>query len=266
MKRFLTVFLVSGFLTAGMIADLSAQTTTTTTSEATSATRRSSLFGASRIDLFSSNGRENDRSELKGKSVQTTDPMMDLLQTNSPSETLRNKDLSNMDIFLTTGAIQARLNLSDTPETGETEGALIIGDIATDVGTGTATAAIRQSGLYAPRLRFLQDTEELSAAQTPEAMTKQEEANRILAEKILGEITDKFELPNQTDISLEFRDSIAHIQGRVPSPIQRKQIEVYLRFEPGVYFVQNDLKVDPSMASALETGLPRPTTHIDPAP
>lgn len=260
MRRQLTIFLVCGFLTAGTFAELSAQTPDAATSE----TRRSSLFAGSRADFFGSEGgREADRSELKGRSLEGSSPMMDLVSSNKPSVALNDARANNMDIFLITGAIQGMLNLADpgTDTTGA-DSALIIGDIDTDLDT-TVISTVRVSGIYAPRLRFVPSAEDLAAAQTPEAVAKRKEANLARAEALQAELIDKFELPDSANMSLEFHDSIVLVRGRVPSQTLRKRVELYLGFEPEIYHVQNELTVDPTMPLRPETDPSRPVTHSD---
>ena len=265
MKHIFSILFVFGFLTVGMIAELSAQVPTV--EAVTSATRRSSLFGGTRAGMFRSDGsaRDAERIELKGKSLDTKDPLMDLTSAHKPSETLTARGRNNMDIFLITSPTMLEaLNLDNLTVTPEAEGELIVGEIDTDVTATAGTSAIRQ-GIYAPRLRYVPTPEELAAMQTPEAIAKMDEANQLRAKELRQEIIDKFELPDSANMSLEFLGSTVFVRGRVPSPIQRKQVEMYLGLESGIYFVQNDLTVDPSMSlDRLETE-PTSPNHNDPA-
>jgi Putative phospholipid-binding domain. len=247
MKRNLAFFLVAAFLSAGMIAELSAQTVTTTDS----ATRRSSLFGASRISLFNAGGDSGeDRDVLKTKSIDTDDQMMRILGTRDPSQMLGDPRVSNRDLFMTS-ALQLALMGAEAEIAAEIDGGLIVTETdTTDINSGTGMAAIRGPGIYAPRLRFVPNPEELAARQAPEAVAAHEKAERELAANLLAEVIDKFDLPASGNISLQLNNSVAHLQGRVPSPLQRKQVGLYLGLVSGIRFLQNDLQVDPSLVVA----------------
>ena len=262
MRRTISILFVCGFLTVGTVAELSAQAPISVDAM-TSSTRRSSLFRGSRADLFRSDGGaiDTNRIELKDRSLAKTDEMMKLFNDNKPSDTFEAPGRNNMDIFLTIGAAMQQLNLADTEGVIDTGAELIIGDIDTDVAVTPGIPAIRQ-GLYAPRLRYVPPPEELAATQTPEALQIEVDANLLRAEQLQKEIIGKFELPDSANMSLEFVGSTVFVQGRVPSPLQRKQIEMYLGMEPGVYSVQNRLTVDSSLPD--DSAASRPRTHSDP--
>lgn len=253
MKRTLTVFLVCGFLAAGTVAECLAQTTSETT---TSATRRASLFGGSRVQLFNAGGnRGEDRDMLKAESLQTEDRMMSMLERYDPSEMLDNADVSNMGLFLT-NALRDALNLATEADVAFEDGGLIMATSGNEeVNTGDGLSDIRGPGIYAPRLQFLPDPEELAAMQTPEGMAQLAEKDAARSVRLINELIDKFDLPETANMSLEFHDLTVHLQGRVPNPILRKQIEMYLMFEPGIYSVRNDLTIDSKL----------PTMRNDPA-
>ena len=249
--------LVTVLLTAGWVAELSAQTP----SVATSATRRSNLFSASRVEMFRSSGGLNvERDELQAKrSLQQGDSMMDLVSANDPSM-LAAANVPGINLFLTTnGSMLQAMNLTADPTAAISgQPALIIAESsADDANIITATSMIPGTRMYAPRLRFVHNEEDLKAMEAPEAIAQMEEADRQRCDQLVTVIIDKFDLPPTANMSLEFHGLTARIQGRVPNPTVRKQIGMYLGFEPGIYSVENHLEIDPSM-DGLPTTTPAP--------
>jgi hypothetical protein len=234
-----------------MMTELFAQSATSTTAN----TRRSSLFGASRAGLFSASGERGvDRDTLKARRLEGADLMVQMLDTNDPSRMLDSSGISNMSLFLTTNsAMQRVFNLTATTSAASEKGQLVIGDIDTAVNAAAATTINRTTGIYSPRLRFVKE----SAVSTAEQITQ---ANQLRAAKILTDITDKFAISPDSNFTIDFNGSEVRLQGRIPTSAQRKKIEIYLGFEPGIYSVKNDLVVDPTLAndSAVDTTLISP--------
>ena len=270
MTRKTFLILVFGFLTVAWVAEVSAQT------PSVSSTRRSSLLNASLVNMFGSDGGLNtDRALLKSESLADNrnngdnrnsgngDRMMAMLQSNDLATMLNNPNVSNMNVFLTySGALQRVMGLDPTTTTpaGDVGGLLISSIDTADANLLQTNATTGRRGLYPPRLRFWPNAEDLAELQKPEVQAELEEADRERAAELVADLSDKFDLP-ATSIALEFHGLTAVIQGRVPNPTVRKQLEMYLGFEPGIYSVQNHLVVDPDMG-AVEL----PTTHNDPAP
>ncbi|MDR1383702.1 MAG: hypothetical protein LBJ67_07650 [Planctomycetaceae bacterium] len=250
LRRFVILGICCLAFTVGMIIESFAQPVPAAT---TSNSRRSALFGASRVGLFSASGERGvDRDTLKTRRLEGADAMVQMLDTSDPSRMLDTAGVSNMSLFLTTGsAMQNVFNLNDAaiPAVAD-EGRLVIGDIDTTVNAAQATTINRTTGIYSPRLRFMKESEILTAE-------KIAETNQLRAAAILTDITDKFNLPPAANLTLEFYRSTIHLQGRVSNPEQRKRIEIYLGFEPGIYTVKNDLVVDPSLTvdSAIDSTL-----------
>ena len=255
MTRHTLLLIVTAFLTLGWVGELFAQVP----SAMSSSSRRSSLLGASRIGMFQSGGGLNvDRNDLKSESLAdsgNSDRMMSMLQRNDLATMLGNSTVNNMNVFLTySGALQTALGLDDTTAPVGTTGEIIMSQNVTSGDDLTqAIATIGRSGMYPPRLRFWFSPEELEAMQTPEAVAQMGEADRIRAAELVTDINDTFDLPKAANISLQFDGLTAVIQGRVPNPTVRKQVEMYLGFEPGIYSVQNHLVVDPSVLAATDS-------------
>jgi len=264
MTRLIPLIILTAFLTFGWIAEVSAQVPSGTDS----LTRRGAMFGTgSRIAMFDFGGElAADRGTLKSKSLEQIDPKMNLLQLNDPAKMVESGGTRNMDLFVTVGNAmqQAMLGGAATPATAVTAGSgVIAATIDTTNVDMTQTGAVIGRGLYAPRLRFWVDSAEWEEMQKPEAVAEMKSADLKRAAELVTDINDKFDLP-PTSITLEFDGLTAIVQGRVPNPTVRKQIGMYLGFEPGIYSVKNDLVVDPEMGVVDAPASELPTTHNDP--
>ena len=255
------LLIVTAFLTTGWVAELSAQiqTSQTATTEAvmSSSARRANLFSGSRVSMFREGGGLSvERGEMKTKSLQGgTDSILDMLKTNSQSDLLKNPNANNMNVFLTvSGFAQQAMNIAPTAPTAQTQApTLIVADSTIeDVNLSQAAATIAGSRRYAPRLRFVHNAEEVEMMQSPEFIAQMESADRVRATQLVTEISEKFDLPASANITLESQGLTALVQGRVPNPTVRKQVGMYLGFEPGIYSVQNDLVVDPSVLDTID--------------
>ncbi|MDR1493343.1 MAG: hypothetical protein LBT05_11570 [Planctomycetaceae bacterium] len=248
-RRFVIIGIYGLIFTFGIVAESFAQPASSAT---TSTSRRSSLFGASRVGLFNASGERGiDRDTIKSRRLEGADSMVQMLDTNDPSRMLDAPGVSNMSLFLTTGsAIQRVFNLNETTTTAIDSGRLVIGDIDTTVNAVQATTINRTTGIYSPRLRFVKDPEILTAEQIAET-------NQLRAAGILNDIINKFDLSPASNLTLDFNGFAIHLQGRVANPVQRKRIEMYLGFEPGIYSVKNDLVVDPSLVENIDANILR---------
>ena len=260
----ISIIIVTVFLTAGWVAELSAQTPNPATPNvATSASRRASLFSGSRVTMFSSEGGLNvERGDVKSKSLTQNDPLKDMLIAYDPSMVLSDPSQSNMSLFSTVGGAMQRVLGVDlaAPIPIDTGSGLAISTIDTE--DINLTPTIGRSRMYPPRLRFMPNPEDLAELQKPEIIAELEVADRKRAAELVADINDKFDLPKSADISLEFDGLMVLIQGRVPNPTARQQIGMYLSFEPGIYSIQNDLVIDPSVLDLVVA----PTIDVDPAP
>ena len=260
MTRTSLLIIITALITAGWVAELSAQTPTTTDS----LTRRGAMFGAgSRIAMFDFGGElAADRGTLKGKSLEQIDPKMTLLQFNDPATMLERSGTRNIDLFMTVGnAMQQAMGIAAPPPTADSAGGgVIAATIDTTNVDMTQTSAVVGRGMYAPRLRFWIDQAELEEMQKPEVVAEMKSADLERAAELVADINDKFGLP-MTNITLEFDGLTAVVQGRVPNPTVRKQVEMYLGFEPGVYSVKNHLVVDPTMDTVDTPASGLPTTR-----
>ena len=260
MTRLIPLIILTAFLTLGGIAEVFAQVPSGTDS----LTRRGAMFGAgSRIAMFDFGGElAADRGTLKGKSLEQRDPKMTLLSSNDPATMVESSGTRNMDLFMTVGnAMQQAMGVTATPLTAaDTVSGVIVAPVDTSSVDMTQTGTVIGRGMYAPRLRFWIDQEELLALQQPEAVAEIKSSDLKRAAELVADINDKFDLP-MTNITLEFDGLTAIVQGRVPNPTVRKQIGMYLGFEPGIYSVKNDLVVDPTMGTVDTPASVLPTTQ-----
>ena len=183
--------------------------------------------------------------------------MLTQLRVSDPSSILGMGNSNNVTptvnmLFMNAGAggvMQALgVDTSTTTQAGRpTVGGLVIAATVDDnVNTTLARSTVGQ-GLYAPRLRFVRGKEEAEALEKPEVISQMEAADLKRAAQLIGDLIDKYDLPEAANISLVFRDQTAVIQGRVPNPTVRKQVEMYLEFEPGIYSVENHLVIDSTL-------------------
>ena len=236
--------LLTLFLTAAWVADVSAQTSRQTAGSRSKMFNPSATVNAQRSEMNAKYGeggmstqlRNNDPSTLLGRN-NTVTPTVAMLFMNAGA-----------------GGVAQMMGVdAAATQAGPSVGGLVISTTAVnDVNTTIATSTIRGTGgMYAPRLRFVRGKEE---SEDTDVIAQMETADRKRAAELTSDIIDKYNLPVEAaNISLEFRGLTAVIQGRVPNPTVRKQIGMYLGFEPGIYSVQNNLVVDPDMSSAADT-------------
>ena len=257
--RHTLLLIVTAFLTFGWVGELFAQV------PSASSTRQGALFaGGSRVALFTSGGEfNNERDVLKSKSLEQRDGKMDLLVATDPAKTLNKEGIPSINMFVTVSEPLQRLILgvdatATAPVTGGTGGLIISQDVQTDPDQEQAVAIIGRTGMYPPRLRYWVTPAELEAMEKPETVAQMASSDRKRATELVADINDKFDLPTLANITLEFDGLTAVIQGRVPNPTARKQVEMYLSFEPGVYSVKNNLVIDPSVLAATDSAIEAP--------
>jgi len=222
------------------------------------------MFGAgSRIAMFDFGGElAADRTMLKGKSLEQIDTKMALLQSNDPASMVGQQGTRNIDLFMTVGnAMQQAMGVTAPPPTAANPSAgVIAATIDTTSVDMTQMSTFIGRRMYAPRLRFWVDPAELEEMKQPEVVAEMKSADLKRAAELVTDINDKFDLP-MTNITLEFDGLTAIVQGRVPNPTVRKQVGMYLGFEPGIYSVQNNLVVDPTMETVDTPASELPATR-----
>lgn len=208
--------------------------------------RRNAVFGASRSKMFDpSPGWQSDRGTVNTRAGEKEGKMLTMLSEQSQSNTLENIRNRGMQMFLTTGSMQAVMNLKEQ-SSDEVVSSLNEEDITAlnnQVNSGTVPAVNGETGIYRPRIALPKNDEIASRVDLQSGLSP----NRIQAlsarlNKKLGISSPDF-VPVEPSVIVSTEGNVAVLRGVVTTEEDKKIAEIFLGFEPGVDRIRNELQV-----------------------